>query len=255
MIFMAAVRLAPEKAGDDTGRMCVRGIVRADIGRDEGDDAEIPADNVEEQEKTETDSTLEADSAADPSYLDGALFIGDSRTVMLKDYAGWDNCDFFAEVGLTIWNIFEQECVEADGEKITIDAALQRWKYDKIYIQLGINELGRGTADSFCEQYSTVLSRIRELQPDAVIYLQSILHVSKQRDAKGDYINNAEVNNRNNKLRELADGRSIFWLDLNAEFDDPSTEALNEEYTSDGVHLKATCIPAIQDFLLRHAAR
>ena len=44
----------------------------------------------------------------DMSYLDGALFIGDSRTSTLAEYAGWDQTDFFVEYGLTIWDVMDE---------------------------------------------------------------------------------------------------------------------------------------------------
>lgn len=215
-------------------------------------------------EGTQTENGTQAGNAAqvkpefekaELSYLDGALFIGDSRTAMLAEYAGWDNTHFFVETGMHIWNVLESTCAVVNGEKVTVDAALQQGHYDKIYIQLGINELGRGTADSFCEQYQMVLERIQTLQPQAVIYLQSIMHVSQKRDEKGDYINNAEVDARNEKLCTLADNIRIFWLDENEVFDEAGTGRLNEDYTSDGVHLKAKCIPLWQEFLLSHVIK
>lgn len=192
---------------------------------------------------------------ADMSYLDGALFIGDSRTITLSDFAGWDQTHFFVETGLTIWTVLDAPVAKVNGVLMTVDAALQTAQYDKIYIQLGINELGRGTPESFREQYEKVVSRIRELQPQAVLFIQSIMHVSQSKDDQGSYINNAEVDARNEKLRTLADGKNIFWLDENEVFDAPGTGKLNPEYTSDGVHLKPKCIPIWQEFLLSHAVR
>lgn len=189
---------------------------------------------------------------ADLSYLDGALFIGDSRTITLSEYAGWDNTHFFVETGLTIWTVMDAPVAKINGAKVTVEEALQTQRYDKIYIQLGINELGRGTPASFTEQYNKVLSRIQELQPQAVIYIQSIMHVSQSKDDQETYINNAEVNARNEKLKKLADGVNVFWLDENEVFDAPGTGKLNPEYTSDGVHLKPKYIPIWQEFLLSH---
>lgn len=223
-----------------------------------GEDAQQEGQNSAAAEGTQTENETQAKPVfekAEFSYLDGALFIGDSRTAMLAEYAGWDNTHFFVETGMHIWNVLESTCAVVNGEKMTVDAALQQGHYDKIYIQLGINELGRGTADSFCAQYQTVLERIQTLQPQAVIYLQSIMHVSQKRDEKGDYINNAEVDARNAKLCTLADNIHIFWLDENEVFDEAGTGRLNEDYTSDGVHLKAKCIPLWQEFLLSHVIK
>lgn len=231
-------------------------------GTDPADGAtQAPAVPPETQTEHPTDSTPTPPSGertfeqADMSYLDGALFIGDSRTITLSEYAGWDNTHFFVETGLTIWTVMDAPIAKVNGAKVTVDEALQTQRYDKIYIQLGINELGRGTPDSFTEQYEEVLTRIRELQPQAVIYIQSIMHVSQSKDDQNTYINNGEVNARNEKLKNLADGIRVFWLDENEVFDEPGTGKLNPEYTSDGVHLKPKYIPVWQEFLLSHTIR
>lgn len=49
---------------------------------------------------------------------------------------------------------------------------------------LGINEIGTGTADTFAEQYGKVINTIREKQPDAIIFIQSIMHVTKKKKTK-----------------------------------------------------------------------
>ena len=190
----------------------------------------------------------------DMSYLDGALFIGDSRTSTLYEYAGWDDTEFFVEVGLTIWDVMEEEVAEdsVTGEKISVREALGRKQYDKIYLMLGINELGRGTPDTFSEQYKLVVDEIRALQPEAVIFIQSIMHVTDKKDSEGTYINNPEINARNEKIKTLANREDTFWLDENEVFDLEDTGKLNPDYTNDGVHIKAKYIPIWRDYLLAH---
>lgn len=190
----------------------------------------------------------------DMSYLDGALFIGDSRTSTLYEYAGWDTTEFFVEYGLTIWDVMEEELAEDSetGEKLTVREALGKKQYEKIYLMLGINELGRGTPDTFYEQYKLVVDEIRSLQPDAVLFIQSIMHVTDKKDSEGTYINNPEINARNEKIKTLANQKDIFWLDENEVFDLEGTNKLNPDYTNDGVHLKAKYIPVWQDFFLKH---
>lgn len=220
--------------------------------------SEATAENPTMEETTEkpTESKSQGSfTTADASYLDGALFIGDSRTITLSAYSGWDNTTFFVETGLTIWTVMESEIANVGGTTMTVRDALGTQRYDKIYIMLGINELGRGTPDSFCEQYKIVLDEIHSLQPQAVIYLQSIMHVTQGKDDENYYINNMEINARNEKLQTLADNVNVFWLDENEVFDAPGTGKLNPEYTSDGVHLKPMCIDIWQDFLLNHVIK
>lgn len=203
--------------------------------------------------ETTEDKTYEF-TTVDRSYLDGALFIGDSRTSTLYEYAGWDNTDFYVEYGLTIWDVLNEPIATRPGtnEKISVYDGLSATKYDKIYIMLGVNELGTGTADTYFEQFKTVIDTIRALQPDATVFIQSIIHVTDEIDRKGTYINNDEINARNEKIKTLADNKSIFYIDNNQLFDDPQTGKLNPDYTGDGVHILAKYVGDWQNFYLEH---
>ena len=119
----------------------------------------------------------------------------------------------------------------------TIPQALRQQQFGKIYLLLGINEIGNGTAESFAEQYAAVVSQLRELQPDALIYIQSIFHTSQRKSASSIY-NNDTINERNEAISQIADGEHVFYIDNNPAFDD-ETGALKKEYSGDGVHVKA----------------
>ena len=192
-------------------------------------------------------------TTVDESYLNGALFIGDSRTVALQMYGGLVNSNFFVNTGMNIWKVMESQIANVNGQNMTVDAALQGAKYDKIYIMLGINEVGTGTPDTFLQQYCVVINRIKQLQPQAVIYIQSIMHVTQSKDDANTSVSNVNINARNEKLKTLADNVSVFWLDENEVFDLAGTGKLNPEYTSDGVHLKAKYIQLWVKYLLSHA--
>lgn len=186
-------------------------------------------------------------------YFDDAVFIGDSRTHGLLEYAGWDNTTFYAEMGLTIYNIFEKEICEIPGEKgkFTIEEALEKVKFGKIYIMVGINELGKGGTRAFFEQYTKVITRIRELQPYAIIYIQGIMNVSEIQN-EDPVFNNVNINDKNAAIAVLANGIDIFYLDCNPDIMDENG-FMPSEYTTDGIHMKAQYLPIWEEFLLRHA--
>ena len=88
-------------------------------------------------------------TTVDASYFDDALFIGDSHTDGFKDYAGLNNADYLCHNGLTVWSAVEK--AEFPGKQ-TLAQALSGKHYGKIYLMLGINELGTGTAESWAAQ-------------------------------------------------------------------------------------------------------
>lgn len=186
-------------------------------------------------------------------YFADALFIGDSRTVGLKEYSGMEQATFYASTGLTVYKVFTEKIVSVPGskQKITIEEALSRRQFGKIYFMIGINEMGRGTVDTFMEEYRKVVAHLQELQPDATIFVQAIMRVTTERSGKGDYINNEGINARNEQIALLADNRKIFYLDVNPLISD-ETGGMNAGYTFDGVHLKAEYVPIWTDYLAAH---
>ncbi len=186
------------------------------------------------------------------NYLDGALFIGDSRTSILFEYAKWDQTDFFVKNGLTVWDVNTMTLSTVDGTNQTLEQVLRKKNYPKIYIMLGINELGTGNPDSFAGQYQQVIESIRRLQPESLIFLQEILHVTSQKDAEKSYINNQEVNLRNDALRKICDGKQVLYLDINEAFDLAGTKTLDPALSGDGVHIQAKNIQRWKDYLLNH---
>ena len=191
-------------------------------------------------------------TTAGKEYLDGALFIGDSRTDTLASYAGWKKTTFFVKTGLTIWEVLDEKIAKVNGKKLTVKKALKEIQFDKIYIMLGVNELGTGSSTDFYNQYKKVIDYIKKTQPQAVIYIQSIIHVTNEEREHSDYINNKNIDLRNSKIIKLADNKQVFWLDLNEIFDKKGKKELDKKYTSDGVHIMPKFIPIWQEYLLSH---
>ena len=226
------------------------------------------ADMVEEPETTaETEVPEQATTEAaeepqeivyhsvDDSYFDDAVFIGDSRTVGMYEYSGLEETStFYASTGLTIYKMFDSAIVSVPGQKkkITVEEALSEKQFAKIYLMIGINEMGTGTVESFMKTYGEAVQHLRELQPDAIIYLQAIMKVTTERSEQGDYITNEGIDARNEEIAKLADDKTIFYLDVNPYICD-ETGGMVASYTYDGVHLKAQYIPIWLDFLKEHA--
>lgn len=169
---------------------------------------------------------------SDPSYFDDALFIGDSRTVGIYEYGTLPNATYFCSVGLASYKI--------DSEYIngcTIYDMLSAGNYGKIYVMLGINEVGNDFEYTM-NSYVKLINTLKEYQPDALIYVMANLHVTQFRQSQGDTINNDNINALNSAMAELADGQKVFYLDVNEIFDD-SDGNLMSECSNDGVHVLA----------------
>lgn len=188
-------------------------------------------------------------------YFSDAVFIGDSRTVGMYEYGGLEEITtFYASTGLTIYKVFDSAIVEVPGQrqKITIEEALGQNQFKKIYLMIGINEMGTGTVETFVAKYQEVVEHLLELQPEAIVYIQGILKVTTERSNQGDYITNEGIVARNEALSQLADNVRTFYLDANPMICD-NTGGLEPSYTFDGVHLKAKYVEIWKDYLKTHA--
>lgn len=224
-----------------------------------GTGEEMLPDTVEEEEiPVQEEGPLRWEyTSVEEDYFDDALFIGDSRTVGLMEYAGLEeHAAFYASTGLTVYKLFDAQVVPVEGSKenISIEEALAEKQFSKIYLMIGINEMGTGTVESFLAEYEKAVAHLQELQPDAIIYIQAIMRVSAERSAKGDYIYNEGIDARNEGLSLLADNQKIFYLDVNPMISDEDG-GLIQDYTFDGVHLKAKYIVIWKEFLMEHAVR
>lgn len=209
------------------------------------DDSELPTEVVTEQ--TETVETKEFINVEE-DYFDDAVFIGDSRTVGLRDYGGLDKATFYATVGLNVYDMWTEKFCEVDGEKVTLEEALSKHQYKKVYFQIGINEMGRGTVDSFMQAYEASVKKMEELQPDAIIYVQGIMRVTKKKSDSDKIFNNLGIQVRNDRIALLADNVKIFYIDMNeAVCDDQGN--LRDELTFDNLHLYASKYPIWVEFL------
>lgn len=186
----------------------------------------------------ETGSWAETETAfvrAPEGYFDDALFIGDSRTVGLSEYGGIEGADFFATTGMSVYNIDSEKVPLSDKGVITFEDLISQYSYGKIYIMLGINELGYDK-DATVAQYKALVERIIQAQPEAIIFIEANLHVSAKRSASDDIYNNQSINYINDSISKLADNRDIFYIDVNELFDDENGN-LRADTTMDGTHV------------------
>lgn len=190
---------------------------------------------------------------ADVSYFDNALFIGDSRTVGLYEYGGLGNAEVFAHSGMSIYKVFNEEFELQNGEKTTLEDALQEKQFGKVYIMLGINELGYDF-DQTVERFSDAIELIRELQPQALIFIQANLHITNKKSQDSDLFNNTNINHFNQTVGNLADGKHVFYLDVNPLYDD-AEGGLSEEFTADHAHILGKYYVEWVDFILQNAVK
>ena len=186
-------------------------------------------------------------------YFDDALFIGDSRTVGISEYGDLNNATFFANIGMSVYNVFEKTVSVPQVGKLKLEQLLTYKKFGKIYIMLGINELGYNQEKTL-KKYKDLLKFVQEKQSNAIIYIEANLHVAAERSNKDKTINNININKINNEISKLADNEKIFFIDVNEKFDDENGN-LSSNYTQDNVHIYAKYYKEWSDWLSQNAVK
>lgn len=186
-------------------------------------------------------------------YFDDALFIGDSRTVGISEYGDLNNATFFANTGMSVYNVFEKNVSVPQVGKLKLEQLLTYKKFGKIYIMLGINELGYNQEKTL-KKYKDLLKFVQEKQSNAIIYIEANLHVTAERSNKDKTINNININKINNEISKLADNEKIFFIDVNEKFDDENGN-LSSNYTQDNVHIYAKYYKEWSDWLSQNAVK
>ena len=188
---------------------------------------------------------------ADRSYFDDALFIGDSRTVGLYEYGDLGNAIVLADSGMSVYKIFKQSFSVDSGKKMTLEELLTQKQFGKIYVMLGINELGY-SFEQTVDVYKDMLTSIEALQPDALMFLQANLHITEKKSSTSPIYNNSNINRFNAEIEKITDSKKYFYLDANEMFDDENGN-LSTEYTVDESHVLGKYYTDWVDWILCHA--
>ena len=186
----------------------------------------------------------------DASYFDDALFIGDSRLQGFGMYSGLPGT-FYAATGFQLYKYDTMKVVNTDAGKVPILDALQYDTFTKIYIKVGLNEMG-GNDNIFESRYIELIDRLRQSQPRAIVYVHGLLPVTAAKSGSDKVHNNTNVEKRNDQLKKIAAEQGCYYLDVGSALAGPDG-ALPAEMAADGIHLKAQYMDMWKQYLMTHA--
>lgn len=189
------------------------------------------------------------------SYFDKTVFIGDSRTEGLALYGGQKNMNTFSYKGLSVDKVTTEKCIPLDGENYTVEEAIERTDYQNYYIQFGINELGWIYVSKFADDVSSLIDVIFRHNPDAVVYVSSIVPVTKELSDQDDVFNLTNVQKFNDSLYEMCQERGdVIYLDVGASVSDEAGY-LPKEATTDGRHCNVDYCKRMIKYIRTHAVQ
>lgn len=195
--------------------------------------------------------------AVGDSFFDDAVFIGDSRMKGMMLF-GTIKCDWYATESLHISSVDTKKFYTVGTTDYTAIEMLRMNadKYKKIYIGLGINDLGY-TPATFIAHYRDIIGKIKEISPDADIYVMAVLPVSKARSDQAIYgVTNDKVGQFNQALSSMAEGMDkVYMLDVAEPFWSANGSLIDGTGSNDGVHLGADGYKIECDYIRTHTVK
>lgn len=211
---------------------------------------------------SEAEDSQPTGEPVDTAWFDDALFIGDSVTLKLSYYA--DNgavgeADFLCAGSLgynnCLWDIDHEDNVHPvyEGEKYTIFDGAKMLQPKKIFMMLGMNDIGLYGVDDAAEAMKEVVDKLKESCPDAVIYIESVTPMLENMQLTD--LNNTTIAQFNEKAKVIAEEKGCRWLDVASVMEDGSGN-LVYEYCGDpeamGLHFSDTGCGVWVDYLKNH---
>lgn len=191
--------------------------------------------------------------AVEEDYFADAAFVGDSRTDGFRLYSGLTQGEFIVKTGMSVFKL-DTDQVNYHGEKLTVLEALGRKSYGKIYLSIGVNELGQYDDQGYYDHYAKLVDDIRAQQPQALIYVQLIIPVNAQKCKEKNqpyYVTNEQIAVYNSLLLQLVQDKRVLLLDPGEALTDETLQPPYDTVT-DGVHFTKPTYRLWLDYLKTH---
>ncbi len=183
----------------------------------------------------------------DASYFNDAIFVGDSLTIGIQNFSGF-NAQFLCMGGLSTRNL---ETSALPNGKTVMQSIRDTQNLGKIYIMFGTNEVAFDEMEEFLQRYEKFIDDIREVHPDVLVYIESIMPVTKEKSDSTD-IKNDRITRYNEELLKMAKEKQCYYVDLNAYFRGEDGY-LPSNIGSDGIHLGPSKYREMANYILSRA--
>jgi len=196
-------------------------------------------------------SPVPQSAPVDDSYFSDAVFMGDSRTEGFALFSGLDTMTTYATRGLNVSTVFTDATIDLNGTMVTAIDALRNTSFSKLYIMFGLNEASWPYSEVFIDEYGDIIDEARAINPNAIIYIQSILPVTKSCSDSSESFNKTKIDSLNEMLQQLASEKQVYYIDCEKALAD-SEGYLPEEASTDGIHFGVPECEAWLEYLKTH---
>jgi len=192
----------------------------------------------EKAEKKVHSVVLEYSEAVGEEYFADAVFAGDSLTDGFRIYDVGQHFQVISYVGLSPGTALKQPVYKtAEGATLAMADAINYIGARKAYILLGTNGLNWTSPENLISGYFDLVDQLIATNPDTYIILQSIPPVTAATAASRTSYNRERVEHYNNLIKELAEEKGIYFLDVYSAFAGEDGYLPTSIAASDGIHM------------------
>lgn len=193
-------------------------------------------------------ASQQSTAPVDASWFDDAVFVGDSVTLALDYACSGDksllgNAQFVCAQSLgyhnALWDLNAEGAVHPtyQGNTILSETAAEVTGADKVFVMLGMNDIGTYGAEDTMEQAKQLAERILSHSPNVKLYFQSTTPMLAEKES--GWLNNDKITAFNELLKAYCEEKGYYFIDVYHQVCDDSS-ALNPAYCSDpdnqGIH-------------------
>ena len=216
-----------------------------------------------------TAGAVSASAKVNMSYLDDAVFVGDSVSLKLKLYAAkmrqsdagfLGKAQFLVQGSMGSGNALQPVSSTSihpsyNGKKMPVEDSIAEMGAKKVYMMLGMNDIAVYGIDGSARNMGVLIGRIRAKSPNIAIMVQSATPMIQNMQRKD--LNNKNMYAYDQKLAALCVQNGYHFIDV-AEVMRDNNGALIANYCSDpqilGMHFTDTACQVWIDYLLTHTA-
>lgn len=189
------------------------------------------------------------------SWFDDAVFVGDSLSVGLSAYGILPEANVLAQQGMNIDKINNATIKTVAGET-TILNAIQNAAPSKVFIMLGSNGIAWLSNETMIQEYSQFILDVRDIVPNATIYVLSIPPVSTVAEQAATPILNTSIDVYNSELLKMTNNLNVRFVDVNTALKGNDGKMPEDRVSSrDGMHFNRSTYTIMLDYILSHTGQ
>lgn len=153
-------------------------------------------------------------------YFENSVFMGDSITEALSEYAYLDPYNVLAKKGQTV--VMAKQSIPN----------LKAMHPARVFLLYGMNDVESYDSVYFKQQYTQLISQIKAVLPSTQIYVQAPFPVLSKAVFSGKMLTNDNINKFRQAVKEMCDEQNVKYVDVTVLVKD------NTMYEPDGIHFK-----------------